>query len=99
AQWEEGFGAARACFEQYGHCNAAAKSTWPEGDPKGYPLGTWVGVQRQAQKAGKLPAERAQRLEALGMVWDMRAPQQATANPPEYFVLKGEAHSISRKAI
>ncbi|WP_324810046.1 DEAD/DEAH box helicase, partial [Ralstonia pickettii] len=64
--WEEGVGTARAYFEQYGHCNAADGSRWPEGDPKGYPLGTWLVNQRQARKAGKLSAERAQRLDALG---------------------------------
>ncbi|MEU3620673.1 Helicase associated domain protein [Streptomyces sp. NPDC006872] len=36
-----------------------------------YPLGTWVAEQRRAYGAGQLSAKRAERLEQLGMVWDV----------------------------
>ena len=40
----------------------------------GFKLGPWVATQRQAYKGnqGGLSAERVSRLEALGMVWDVR---------------------------
>ena len=40
--------------------------------PDGYALGSWQGMQRTARKRGKLSAERAERLEAVGFVWDAR---------------------------
>ncbi|MFI7005563.1 Helicase associated domain protein [Streptomyces sp. NPDC050145] len=42
----------------------------PEGwSPAGFPLGVWLKTQRTAYKAGRLDAERARELDALGMVW------------------------------
>jgi hypothetical protein len=40
-------------------------------------LRTWVKTQRGEYHAGKLPAHRAQRLEAIGFRWRMRAKQIA----------------------
>jgi len=37
--------------------------------PAGFPLGTWLATQRKVSKAGRLDAERAAELDALGMVW------------------------------
>ena len=36
----------------------------------GFKLGVWVGTQRASKAKGKLCQERADRLNALGMVWD-----------------------------
>jgi len=36
----------------------------------GHSLSNWVGTQRKEYKKGKLDAERIQRLEELGFVWD-----------------------------
>ncbi|MER6126307.1 Helicase associated domain protein [Streptomyces sp. NPDC001795] len=36
-----------------------------------FPLGTWVAEQRRAFGAGQMTGKRAQRLEALGMVWSV----------------------------
>ena len=38
--------------------------------PDGYALVRWQDTQRQARKNGKLSAERIERLEAAGIVWD-----------------------------
>ncbi|WP_399133782.1 helicase associated domain-containing protein [Streptomyces sp. Li-HN-5-11] len=35
-----------------------------------YPLGQWIAEQRRAYGAGQMTGRRAERLEALGMVWD-----------------------------
>ena len=36
----------------------------------GFDLGKWIAYQRNRQKSGKLPADRAAKLEEIGMVWD-----------------------------
>ncbi|MBZ9593625.1 Helicase associated domain protein [Streptomyces erythrochromogenes] len=36
-----------------------------------YPLGRWISEQRRAFGAGQMTGERASRLEALGMIWDV----------------------------
>ena len=36
----------------------------------GFDLGKWIAYQRNRKKSGKLPADRAAKLEEVGMVWD-----------------------------
>ena len=36
-------------------------------------LGTWIDIQRQSKKKGELGATKKDRLEAIGMVWDVSA--------------------------
>lgn len=38
----------------------------------GFGLGVWLGAQRAAHKAGELPQEQVERLDALGMDWTNR---------------------------
>jgi hypothetical protein len=52
---------------KYGNCDVPVE--WPQ-DPR---LGTWVHLQRQLAKAGKLSHERKARLDALGFDWTPRA--------------------------
>ena len=40
--------------------------------PSGFGLGVWLGAQRAAHKAGELPQEQVERLDALGMDWTNR---------------------------
>ena len=40
--------------------------------PSGFGLGVWLGAQRAAHKAGELPQEQLERLDALGMDWTNR---------------------------
>lgn len=37
----------------------------------GFDLGKWIAYQRNRKKSGKLPAERAAKLDEIGMVWDV----------------------------
>jgi predicted Ser/Thr protein kinase len=64
-QWEERF----ALLENYklreGHCNVPFSH-----QEDGVKLGQWVKVQRKTKKKGKLIADRAGRLEGLGISWD-----------------------------
>ncbi len=64
ANWEANFSALEAYKAQFGDCSVP--SVWPENTS----LGRWVSVQRRTFKSGKLPPERAARLEALGFEWD-----------------------------
>ena len=43
--------------------------TPPAWSPAGFPLGTWLATQRKTFRAGRMEAERAAELDALGMVW------------------------------
>ena len=36
-----------------------------------FDLGKWIAYQRNRKKSGKLPVERAAKLEGIGMVWDV----------------------------
>ena len=61
--WEEGFAALKNFKAREGHCRV------PERHIEGtYKLGQWVGVQRRTRDT--MPAERKQRLDAIGFIWD-----------------------------
>ena len=61
--WEEGFAALSSFKTREGHCNVP--KTHVEGTFK---LGQWVGVQRITEDT--IPAERKQRLDAIGFIWN-----------------------------
>jgi len=62
--WEEMFVTLAAYKQGQGDCNVPAE--WKE-NPK---LGQWCNVQRRTYRKNKLSAERIQRLEKLGFVWE-----------------------------
>lgn len=68
SNWDEHFGELIAFKAIHGHCDVP--NEWPENPT----LGWWVGTQRQLDKAGRLSAERHQKLEALGFVWMHKQP-------------------------
>ena len=63
ALWEEMFARLVQYKARFAHCNV--RCGWPE-DPK---LGFWVGNQRMVNRRGRLPADRVERLTALGFEW------------------------------
>ena len=63
--WEEGFAALTTFKAREGHCLVPQRHV--EGTFK---LGTWVNVQRANRDT--MSAERRQRLDAIGFVWDQR---------------------------
>lgn len=63
AEWEHMFEVLRDFINLHGHCRIAAKS---KEHPK---LGGWIWRQRSQRRAGKLKAERIQRLDAIGFEW------------------------------
>ena len=64
AQWEEGFSALEAFKKAEGDCLV------PQGfkTADGFALGTWISTQRKAKDS--ISADKKQRLEAIGFVWD-----------------------------
>ena len=65
ADWERGFAYLRKFVEREGHARVPLKAR-----DDGYRLGSWVMIQRQAYREGKLARERRAQLEALpGWVW------------------------------
>ncbi|MYW31116.1 DEAD/DEAH box helicase [Streptomyces sp. SID2119] len=64
--WARGWSALRTFTERELHARV------PYGFKEGaFPLGTWVAEQRRAYGAGQMTGKRAQRLEKLGMVWNL----------------------------
>ena len=69
-QWERMHGLLAAYVEREGHARV------PTGHVEdGERLGVWLAQQRRAFKKGLLLPDRAARLEALGVVWDVFAEQ------------------------
>ncbi|MCM2388083.1 DEAD/DEAH box helicase [Streptomyces albipurpureus] len=72
ANWRAGHRAAVAYREREGAL--AVPYNWVEGGDErgegGFPLGRWLSDQRRAMRAGTMLPERAEDLEALGVVWD-----------------------------
>ena len=66
ATWDTQFAALQAFKVREGHGNV------PQGYPENPSLGKWLSHQRQSKRAGKLSPERITRLEALGVVWELR---------------------------
>ena len=66
--WDTQFELAKAHFLQYG---SLGWSRGTQGRISG-PLANWLSRQRKAYQVGKLEKERIQRLEEIGMVWDVR---------------------------
>ncbi|MCX5734392.1 MAG: Helicase associated domain protein [candidate division NC10 bacterium] len=62
ASWDEMFARLVQFNDRFGHCNV------PLGWSEDLQLARWVNGQRQVRK-GHLPAERIQRLDALGFKW------------------------------
>ena len=63
AQWDAMFGRLTHFVREHGHSEVPRTYA---ADPA---LGRWRRAQHVAQKGGKLPADRRERLEAIGFVW------------------------------
>ena len=66
--WEQNYAAATQYYLEHGDLEVPIKYE----TPSGFGLGVWLGVQRAAHKAGELPQEQVERLDALGMDWTNR---------------------------
>ena len=66
--WEQNYAAATQYYLEHGDLDVPIKYE----TPSGFGLGVWLGAQRAAHKAGELPQEQVERLDALGMDWTNR---------------------------
>ena len=66
--WEQNYAAATQYYLEHGELEVPIKYE----TPSGFGLGVWLGAQRAAHKAGELPQEQVERLDALGMDWTNR---------------------------
>ena len=66
--WEQNYAAATQYYLEHGDLEVPIKYE----TPSGFGLGGWLGAQRAAHKAGELPQEQVERLDALGMDWTNR---------------------------
>jgi superfamily II DNA or RNA helicase len=62
--WDERFGELVAYKDRFGDCDVPTR--WGEGRR----LATWVVGQRQARKLGKLSAEKIEKLDQIGFLWN-----------------------------
>ena len=69
--WDEMFRLARAYARAHGDLLVPRECVWD-----GRRLGAWIGTQRYEYRTGKNPLftpERREKLESIGMVWDVKA--------------------------
>lgn len=66
--WEQNYAAGTQYYLEHGDLEVPIKYE----TPSGFGLGVWLGAQRAAHKAGELPQEQVERLDALGMDWTNR---------------------------
>lgn len=66
--WDQNYAAATQYYLEHGDLEVPIKYE----TPSGFGLGVWLGAQRAAHKAGELPQEQVERLDALGMDWTNR---------------------------
>ena len=66
--WEQNYAAATQYYLEHGDLEVPIKYE----TSSGFGLGVWLGAQRAAHKAGELPQEQVERLDALGMDWTNR---------------------------
>lgn len=66
--WEQNYTAATQYYLEHGDLEVPIKYE----TSSGFGLGVWLGAQRAAHKAGELPQEQVERLDALGMDWTNR---------------------------
>ena len=66
--WEQNYAAATQYYLEHGDLEVPIKYE----TPSGFGLGVWLGALRAAHKAGELPQEQVERLDALGMDWTNR---------------------------
>ncbi len=89
--WETGYLKAKEYYETTGHLRVPANY-----QTDGFPLGNWIATQRKKNKKSNnekpLTQEQVDRLNALGMIWDVIDSQweEGYAHAAEYFHIHGD---------
>jgi len=93
--WERNFAAARKYYKRNG--NLLVPSEYKEGNIS---LGRWISIQRTYYSKGKLSSAKIEKLEAVGMIWDLREMvwESNYVLAKEYFSIHGNLR-ISRNYV
>ena len=78
-QWNRMYELARIYYNE--HCDLKIPSLYVT--PSGEKLGQWIGCQRKAyngKSTNKISKEQIEKLERIGMVWDVKANKEDIAN-------------------
>jgi len=74
-QWDAMYSLLKDYRDQQGDCNVPRDHIVDDQKSQSRQLGRWLLRQRRLKKNGELRADREQRLEDLGVVWDVNAHQ------------------------
>ena len=66
-RWQENYKAAVAYYQEHGNLTPTKRYV----SPTGVKLGVWLSYQRQKYAKGSLSEEKIEKLEAVGMLWDL----------------------------
>lgn len=66
-RWEQSYKAAQAYYQKHGNLKPAKRYITPDGEK----LGAWLGYQRKKYAQGELNPERIEKLNSIGMVWEL----------------------------
>ena len=66
SKWEQAYSSAHSYFMEYHDLNVPQKFVCEDG----FKLGVWLSSQRTRYRTGKLSAEKIERLENIGMIWN-----------------------------
>ena len=85
--WNTAFEEARLYYLEHG--NLKIPATYET--PSGFPLGVWVGRQRSRLKKGQIPQPQIDRLNSIGMYWDVVSEvwQKAFEEAEAYYAAQG----------
>ena len=72
--WEEQYLEAKAYYEENGDLSVSKRYV----SPSGKNIGVWVQRQRLLRRDGKLKAEQIAKLDAIGMVWEVKGRKTET---------------------
>ncbi|MCD8398199.1 MAG: Helicase associated domain protein [Lachnospiraceae bacterium] len=84
-KWTKAFQAAEAYAKSNGNLLVPANYVTEDG----FHLGTWIQRQRTQYKRGTLPKERQERLEAIGMSWEVASWQTRFELVQNWYLKKG----------
>ena len=79
-RWASKYEYAKAYYEKHGHLLIPTKEVIVLEDGTEVKIGQWLHSQRAIYKTSKMPVERQDALEAIGMVWSPRLEGKAITN-------------------
>jgi hypothetical protein len=92
-QWNSSYQELKSFLKAHGHARVPARHR-----QNGIELGTWVSTQRIKYKRGRLPVDKAKRLESLrGWLWDPREDQWNSAFRELESFVKAHGHALVPK--